>query len=131
MSEDPFANTTTVKNIIQHIISPKIVRDGTNGYVSKTDLVNVHNIIFAPGASNEDGTVQNPFTTQYGKTATRSRETNVYHSQVTVNSIIIASVVGVISNSILQGVEARNGYFVILASSAVNLIEVGWFIAKF
>ena len=37
MSGDPFANTSTVKNILQHIISPKLVTDGSGGYVSKTD----------------------------------------------------------------------------------------------
>jgi hypothetical protein len=45
MSADPFANTTTVKNILQHVISPKIVRDGNGGYVTKTDLVNVDNLV--------------------------------------------------------------------------------------
>jgi hypothetical protein len=41
MSSDPFANTTTVKNILQHVLSPKIVSDGSGGYVTKTDLVNI------------------------------------------------------------------------------------------
>ena len=41
MSTDPFANTTTVKNILQHVLSPKIVSNGSGGYVTKTDLVNI------------------------------------------------------------------------------------------
>lgn len=45
MSSDPYASTTTVKNIVQHVISPKIVNDGSGGYMLKTDLVNVDRIV--------------------------------------------------------------------------------------
>ena len=45
MSSDPYASTTTVKNIVQHVISPKIVNDGSGGYKLKTDLVNVDRIV--------------------------------------------------------------------------------------
>lgn len=44
MSSDPFANTTTVKNILQHVLSPKIVSNGSGGYVTKTDLVNIDTV---------------------------------------------------------------------------------------
>ena len=37
---DPFSGTNT-KNILQHVISPKIVDDGSGGYVVKTDLINI------------------------------------------------------------------------------------------
>jgi len=40
-STDPFANTTTVKNILQHVLSPKIVSDGGGGFKTATDLVNI------------------------------------------------------------------------------------------
>lgn len=39
---DPFSNTNT-RNIIQHIISPKVVNDGSGGYNVKTDLINIDN----------------------------------------------------------------------------------------
>lgn len=39
---DPFSGTNT-RNILQHIISPKIVDDGSGGYVVKTDLINIDN----------------------------------------------------------------------------------------
>ena len=45
MSTDPYATTSSVKNILQHLVSPKIVNDGSGGYVVKTDLVNVDNIV--------------------------------------------------------------------------------------
>jgi hypothetical protein len=51
MSSDPFANTTTVKNILQHVLSPKIVNDGSGGYVTKTDLVNI-DVVNGRNASN-------------------------------------------------------------------------------
>lgn len=51
-SSDPFANTTTVKNILQHVLSPKIVSNGAGGYVTKTDLVNIDTVkatvVYAP-----------------------------------------------------------------------------------
>jgi hypothetical protein len=39
---DPFSGTDT-KNLLQHIISPKIVNDNSGGYVVKTDVINVDN----------------------------------------------------------------------------------------
>ena len=41
---DPYAGTVTVRNILNHIISPKIVNDGYGGYTTKVDLVNVDTI---------------------------------------------------------------------------------------
>lgn len=37
---DPFSGTST-RNLLQHIISPKIISDGTGGYKVKTDLINI------------------------------------------------------------------------------------------
>ena len=65
MSSDPFANTTTVKNILSHIISPKIVKDGSGGYTTKTDLVNIDNLIFASRGSSA-GSAETPLTAQCG-----------------------------------------------------------------
>lgn len=39
---DPFSGTNT-KNLLQHIISPKIVNDNLGGYTVKTDLINIDN----------------------------------------------------------------------------------------
>lgn len=39
---DPFSGTNT-RNILQHIISPKVVSDGSSGYAVKSDLINVDN----------------------------------------------------------------------------------------
>ncbi len=40
---DPFSGTNT-RNILQHIISPKVISDGSSGYAVKTDLINVDNV---------------------------------------------------------------------------------------
>jgi hypothetical protein len=39
---DPFSGTNT-RDLLQHIISPKIVSDGSSGYTVKTDLINIDN----------------------------------------------------------------------------------------
>jgi hypothetical protein len=40
---DPFSGTTT-RDLLQHVISPKIVSDGSTGYAVKADLINVDGI---------------------------------------------------------------------------------------
>jgi hypothetical protein len=40
---DPFSGTNT-RDLLQHIISPKVVSDGSSGYAVKTDLINVDGI---------------------------------------------------------------------------------------
>lgn len=40
---DPFSGSN-VRNVLQHILSPKIVSDGTCGYTVKEDLINIDNI---------------------------------------------------------------------------------------
>jgi hypothetical protein len=57
---DPFFGSTN-RNILQHVISPKIVSDGVQGYTVKLDLINVDNIyatgsIFGAGGNLGGGT---------------------------------------------------------------------------
>lgn len=40
---DPFSSTTT-RNLLQHIVSPKLVSDGSTGVVARTDLINVDDL---------------------------------------------------------------------------------------
>jgi hypothetical protein len=140
MSADPFANTTTVKNILNHIISPKIVKDGSGGYTTKTDLVNIDNLIFASRGSGT-GSVEAPLTAQCGVVAFTSGQSTVtvYHSRVTANSIIIAThrsldgdfrrVRTIVPNLTVE----LGGYFVVTldgnAGSGTNSLT--WFIASF
>jgi hypothetical protein len=135
MSNDPFANTTTVKNILNHIISPKIVKDGSGGYTTKTDLVNIDNLIFASRGTNA-GTEAAPLTAQTGEVfiPSNSKSVIVYHSRVTPNTIILTSnkVIGANLTSI-SSIIPIDGRFTInltdLAGSGGK--EIFWFIASF
>lgn len=132
MSGDPFANTTTVKNILQHIISPKLVNDGSGGYVSKTDLVNVHNLVFSGGASNEDGLTElKAFTTQCGVSFTNATTLiTIYHSRVTANSIIFAQNRSY-GSLIVVSVIPTTGSFSVTFNTTSSGFSIEWFIARF
>jgi hypothetical protein len=134
MSADPFANTTTVKNILNHIISPKIVRDGSGGYTTKTDLVNIDNLIFANRATTA-GTEAAPLTAQCGVLSVTSGIVGtVYHSRVTENSIIVASVKRFdnFQRSISQVLPGEGNFRITFSAAlAANGCEVSWFIASF
>jgi hypothetical protein len=56
---DPFSGTT-VRNLLQHVFTPKIVSDGVAGYQVKTDMINIDNIyitgnIFGPTGIGQIG----------------------------------------------------------------------------
>ena len=136
MSNDPFANTTTVKNILNHIISPKIVKDGSGGYTTKTDLVNIDNLIFASRGTGP-GSLEAPLTAQCGVVAFSAGQQfiDIFHSRVTANSIIVATNRSVDNDGRrIRYVNPRsNGSFEIgldgLPGNANN--SVAWFIASF
>ena len=132
MSADPFENTTTVKNILQHVISPKVVSDGISGYIVRTDLVHVHNLIFEKGTATENGTLAHPFTTQCGSVNLSGVSVTVYHSRVTLTSIVFASIIsGSSSISISRVIPAVGSFTVYPTSAPVGNATVGWFIARF
>jgi hypothetical protein len=135
MSADPFANTTTVKNILQHVISPKIVSDGSGGYVTKTDLVNVHNLVFSERATTL-GTTEFPLTAQCGTYTlpTNALTIPIYHSRVTANSVIVATVMSVSPQFVKQVFydEILGGFIIQLSGDTATAgMRVGWFIASF
>jgi len=133
MSADPFANTTTVKNILQHIISPKIVRGGSGGYVTKTDLVNVHNLLFSEKATTT-GTALSPLTGQCGTVVIPAGQQDVilYHSRATTSSVILAISCNTNNESIIRSVTPGNKQFTISLFITVSFdVTVSWFIAAF
>lgn len=73
---DPFSGSNT-RNIINHIISPKIVSTIGGGYTVKTDLINIDHIY-----SNIRGTV----------IAAGTGSVSVSNSNVTANSVILLTV---------------------------------------
>lgn len=75
---DPFSGTTT-RNLLQHVISPKIVSDGSTGYAVKADLINVDNIYIGGNVVGPNGVIGGggfvPLATTYvagGRTATNT-----------------------------------------------------------
>jgi hypothetical protein len=70
MSSDPYATTSTVKNIVQHVISPKIVNDGSGGYVTKTDLVNIDNAVLSGDVTSATTTAKSIVINSPSATAT-------------------------------------------------------------
>jgi len=140
MSADPFANTTTVKNILQHVISPKIVKDNAGGYVTKTDLVNVHNLVFSETATGQ-GTIAVPLTAQCGLFTLPSSDAAVFfcHARVTPNSVILANVMTSFSPGIgsIEISPDPLGFAIRFADStggspvAPTGTQIGWFIAAF
>jgi hypothetical protein len=134
MSADPFANTIAVKNILQHVISPKIVNDGNGGYVTKTDLVNVHNLIFSMPTGTDDGAIL-PNTAQCGIVSLpgdgESGSIRVYHSRVTSNAIVFASYVSANAvNRQVSSVVCIDGSFLI-STDAPGTGTIAWFIVRF
>jgi hypothetical protein len=137
MSSDPFANTVTVKNILSHIISPKIVKDASGGYTTKTDLVNIDNLLFS-SKSNETGSLERPLTSQVGvvNIIRESDRITVYHSRVTANSIILATNKTIESGSkrTVSHVTPIKGSFTIILNGTTgtnSVSEISWFIASF
>ena len=53
---DPFLGSNT-RNLLQHVLSPKIVSDGSNGYAVKLDLINVDNIYASGSIYASGGTI--------------------------------------------------------------------------
>jgi hypothetical protein len=61
LGNDPFSNTN-IRNLLQHVVSPKIVSDGTGGYQVKTDLINIDNAYVQNNTTTKELTVQNSST---------------------------------------------------------------------
>jgi hypothetical protein len=53
---DPFSNTNS-RNVLKHLISPKVVSQLAGGYVVKTDLINVDNLYLTGGIYGPTGAV--------------------------------------------------------------------------
>ena len=136
MSADPFANTVTVKNILNHIISPKIVKDGSGGYTTKTDLVNIDNLVFSSKGSGS-GTSAVPLTSQSGVAIIPSGDSfiDIFHSRVTANSIIVATNRTIDTTTrrfVLFVKPSATGFTITLNNSTTSGdTEVCWFIASF
>lgn len=94
---DPFSGSNT-KNILQHIISPKVVNTGSGAHSVKTDLINIDHIY-----SSMRGTV----------TANGTSAVNVTNSEVTANSVVVLTVKtvsGTVGPAYVSSVTAGTGF---------------------
>ena len=80
---DPFLGTST-RNLLQHIVSPKIVSDGSTGYTVKTDLINVDGI-YAKGIVRAGTSGSGEVQTTSAFSVVDSTYTNTY-GRLTANS---------------------------------------------
>lgn len=142
---DSFANTTTIKNALAHIISPKIVRSGGifDTYETKFDLVNVDtgnintivvdNVIFQATSSPQTGI--------YKVTSSNSGNVIVIpNSKISKDSIVFAEIQwcpvdsNIVSVQRIQ-VNQQGGSFDIYLSRNLDISDVGlqisWFVSRF
>lgn len=119
---DPYEGTVTVRNILNHIISPKIVTDGFSGYTTRVDLVNVDRLVLNSGSGN--GSSGNPFTGQYGFVGSvgAGGSATIYHRDVKPSSVILTS---------LRIIGIGNGLFELINDTSGVVTTATWFIVKF
>lgn len=94
---DPFSGSNT-QNILVHIVSPKIVNDGSGGYTVKTDLINIDHIY-----SNANGTV----------TANGTSSVFVSNAAITANSVVLLTVKtvgGTVGPAYVESTIVGNGF---------------------
>lgn len=80
---DPFSGTNT-RDLLQHVISPKVVSDGSSGYAVKADLINVDGI-YAKGIIRAGTGGAGDVQSSSALTVVDSTYTNVY-ARITGNS---------------------------------------------
>jgi hypothetical protein len=79
---DPFSGTNT-RNLLQHIISPKVVSDGASGYVVKTDLINIDDAYINNQAYIDSVTIQDNTITNSDKLILSTDASNSYITSIT------------------------------------------------
>lgn len=133
---DPYAGTVTVRNILNHIISPKIVSDGFSGYTTRVDLVNVDSLVLNSGTGN--GSSGSPFTGQFGvisgsiASGASSATLTINHQYVTVDSVILLTVTNSATSASAAIVSVSNGSFIAnVRGLLASPYKLNWFIVKF
>jgi hypothetical protein len=153
MSTDPFANTTTVKNILQHVLSPKIVNDGLGGYVTKTDLVNIdvvnaRNVVASSTVTASNivgGNVSVGINLTVGGTIDGDMARSGIATVLNTNTFVLVPDAQVGNNSVIFATSKNIAYSVLsvdisisppgfniyLSGAAAGDVDVNWFIAKY
>lgn len=132
---DPYEGTVTVRNILNHIISPKIVSDGNGGYTTRVDLVNidrlvnVDRLILNTIETGTGGVASRPYTGQYGVlpptgSINVGATHTVFHRDVTPSSLIITSLL--VTSRAVGSFQVTNNTTAVIPNQSVV-----WFIVKF
>lgn len=72
---DPFSGTNT-RDLLQHVISPKIVSDGSSGYTVKTDLINIDDAYVTDTVTAKTVTISGDYNTTTPSTVNMSSSYN-------------------------------------------------------
>ena len=123
---DPYAGTVTVRNILNHIISPKIVSDGNGGYITRVDLVNIDSIVagsISVGGSAASSDLAGVFTVEDDTTITES-PVDVFKFTIPVDGISAGNYIAFVQATGLTAVNDPASYSAIIPRVAENNIEV-------
>jgi len=116
---DPFSGTTT-RNILQHIISPKVVSDGVFGYVVKTDLINIDNAYINNNLYVDTITVQDNNTTNADKMVLRTNGGQSYITTTTSTGARSALIVTTSGTEIKNQNNSGNGTLLLQTDTSGN-----------
>ena len=112
---------TSTQNILENILSPKIINDGSGGYKVKTDILNVDMIQHS--------------TSQCGQATLSSGNAIIVDKLINANSVILLTSVtteNIIVTPSTYSVKMNAGVgFTIISSTSYDTSKVNWFIAKY
>jgi hypothetical protein len=122
---DPYAGTVTVRNILNHIISPKIVSDGNGGYTTRVDLVNIDSIVagsVSVGGSAASSDLAGVFTIEDGTTITEA--SGVFKFTIPVEGLAEEDYIAFVQATGSTAVNDPAAYSVIIPMIVSDGIEV-------
>lgn len=122
---DPYADTVTVRNILNHILSPKVVSDGNGGYTTKVDLVNIDNIV-AGSISLDSGS---PVSSDRSGVFTLMEPASTIDSAATASLIFFIPINTTLTTNDISFVQVRDnsvsGSYISGNGNALENIDVG------
>ena len=123
---DPYEGTVTVRNILNHIISPKIVSDGNGGYITRVDLVNIDSIVagsISVGGSAASSDLAGVFTVETD-TIIVEAPANVFKFTIPITGIDGENYIAFVQATGSTAVNDPAPYSVIIPRVTENGIEV-------
>ena len=116
---------TSTQNILESIVSPKIINDGSGGYKVKTDILNVDMIQHSNSQCGQA-------TISYDGT---SSTVTIANHMITASSIILVTMITmdiIIGTPAIYAIKLNPGVgFTIVSGNRFDSSTVSWFIAKY